>query len=391
MIRKLRVALSSAVVLAMASTLGASAQTSGNVITIGYTGPLSGGAAAYGADTQRGVQMAIDELNAGGGVTVGGVKKTFKLVSLDDQYRPNEAATNAKRLVSQDGAQIVFCPHSGGILAIMGFNDKQNPKFLLGAYSSEPAILKQGNNVTLMIPPSYDAYFKPYLQAEMKRFGKKLGLLATTSAYGKAWSEGFKKAWEAAGGTVAGDYGVDYNTTTDFSGAVTKALDGKPDVMLVGGPSQPTGLVIKAMRNQGYKGGFAMMDQAKFEQVEDVAPIGTLDGTVGVSPFRGFSGPGLNGFVAEYVKKYGDKRAPNSEVGLNYMAMHLFAHAISKAGSTEPGAVMAKMGEAAKTLPGKYQIGKLNGISKQGHMLIDALAAEVDKGKYVQLRVPFTE
>src|SRR6202790_5917745 len=97
----------------------------------------------------------------------------------------------------------------------------------------------------------------------MKRFGKKLGLLATTSASGKAWAEGFRKAGEAAGGTVTGDYGVDYNTTTDFSSAVTKALNDKPDVMLVGGPSQPTGLVIKSARNQGYKGGFAIMDRGQ--------------------------------------------------------------------------------------------------------------------------------
>ncbi|GAC1574566.1 MAG: ABC transporter substrate-binding protein [Candidatus Elarobacter sp.] len=391
MLRQIRVAVSSAIVLAMASTIGATAQTTGDVIAIGYTGPLSGGAAAYGTDVQHGLQLAIDEINAGGGISVGGKKSTFKLVSLDDQYRPNEAATNAKRLVSQDGAKIVFCPHSGGILAIMGFNDKQSPKFLVGGYSSEPAILKQNNNATLMIPPAYDSYFKPYIGAEMKRFGKKLGLLATTTAYGKAWSDGFKKAWEAAGGTVVGDFGVDYNTTTDFSGSVTKALDAKPDVMLVGGPSQPTGLVIKAARNQGFKGGFAMMDQAKFEQVEDAATIAQLDGTVGVSPFRGFSGAGVNSFIAEYTKKYGDKRAPNSEVGLNYEAMHLFAQAIAKAGSTDPGAVMGKMTEAAKTLPGKYQVGKLNGISKAGHMLIDALAAEVQNGKYVQLRVPFTE
>jgi branched-chain amino acid transport system substrate-binding protein len=388
--RKLRVTAASAVIIAMASTLGATAQTSPDVITIGYTGPLSGGAAAYGTDVQHGIQMAIDEINAGGGVKVGGKKATFKLVSLDDQYRPPNSVANAKQLSQQNNAVIVFCPHSGGILAIQAMNEKSSPKFLLGAYSSEPAILKQDNHLTVMIPPSYDAYFRPFISAEMKRFGKKLGLLATTSAYGKAWADGFRKSWEAAGGTVTGDYGVDYNTTTDFSGAVTKALNDKPDVMLVGGPSQPTGIVIKSARNQGYKGGFAMMDQAKFEQVEDAAPVAQLEGTIGIIPFKDF-GPGVRQFIPRYNQKFGTSRQANSEVGLNYETMHVFAAAIQEANSTDPAAIMTKVEHAAKSLPGTYRIADINGFSKTGHLLIRSVAAVVNKGKYEPVPVPFTE
>jgi len=386
----LRAAVAGAVALAIASTVGATAQTS-DVITIGYTGPLSGGAAAYGTDVQHGIDLAIDEINADGGVKVGGKKMAFKLVSLDDQYRPPNSVTNAKQLVQQNNAAIVFCPHSGGILAIEAFNDKTPPKFVLGAYSSEPAILKQNNVMTLMIPPAYDAYFKPYIAVEMKRFGKKLGLLATTTAYGNAWSKGFRAAWEAAGGTVTGDYGVDYNTTTDFAGVVTKALADKPDVMLIGGPSQPTGLVIKAARDQGYKGGFAMMDQAKFEQVDTVASLALVEGTIGVAPFKDFPSPGMKPFSDLYTKKLGTSRLANSEVGLNYEAMHLFAQAISEANSTDPAAIMAKVAQAAKDLPGKYKVANINGISKSNHLLIEAIAAVVNHGKYEQVPIPFTE
>lgn len=390
MFRMLRWAMAAAAVIAMSASL-ADAQ-SGNVISIGFTGPLSGGAAAYGADTQRGVAWAIDEINAAGGVTVNGKKSTFKLVALDDQYRPNEAATNAKRLVQESSAPVVFCPHSGGILAMMGFNEKQSPKFIVAGYSSEPAILKQNNKLTVMIPPAYDGYFKPYIDNEMKRFGKKLGLLATSTAYGKAWTTGFSDAWKAAGGTVTGDYSVDYNTTADFAGAVTKALADKPDVLLVGGPSQPTGLVIKAARTQGYKGGFAMMDQAKFEQVEAVAPLSMLEGTIGVAPFQDSTGPGLKPFDAEYQKRYGSLNRPvNSEVAFNYMAMHVFAQAIQDANSLDPAAIMAKVHGAGIKLPAKYQPAAITGISASGHLRIDAITAIVTNGKYQQIKVPFTE
>ena len=98
-----------------ALALAASAQA--KVVNIGYSGPLSGGAASYGKDVQSGILMAIDEINTAGGITVKGEKVTFNLVSLDDRYLPNETATNVKRLTSQ-GVSTIFVPHAGGILTV---------------------------------------------------------------------------------------------------------------------------------------------------------------------------------------------------------------------------------------------------------------------------------
>jgi len=213
---------------------------------------------------------------------------------------------------------------------------------LLGAYSSEPAILKQNDNLVFMTPARYDSYFKPWVDAEMKRFGKKLGLMPTTTAYGNAWKTGFSDAWKAAGGTVGGDYAIDYNTTADFSGAVTKALTEKPDVMLVGGPSQPTALVMKSARDQGFKGGFVMMDQAKFEQVSKVLPLARLDGTVGIVQVSRYGGPGTAQFIAAYDKTFGKEREVNSESAINYMAMHTMARAMTLANSVSDPVAIAE-------------------------------------------------
>ena len=387
-----RLRFTAALVAAAASVGGAGAVRAADaptVVNIGFTGPLSGGAAQYGADTQRGIEMAINEINAGGGITVSGKKVTFKLVSLDDQYRPNESAINAKRLVQESQTPIVFCPHSGGILALLGFNEKQTPKFVVGAYSSEPAILKQGDGSVMMIPPRYDEYFKPWVDVEMKKFGKKLGLLPTSTAYGNAWKNGFSEAWKAAGGTVLGDNSVDYNTTADFSGVVTKAISEKPDVMLVGGPSQPTALVMKAARDQGYNGGFVMMDQAKFEQVSKVLPLARLDGTVGVAPLDKYTGPGVTAFLALYDKNYGKEREANSEVVLNYMGMHVFANAMKMANSTtDLAAIMSKVGDAAHGLSKQDQVLNVNGVTKAGHLELNLFTEYVEKGTYKQIPIP---
>ncbi|WP_420596352.1 ABC transporter substrate-binding protein [Deinococcus sp.] len=352
------------------------------VVSIGYSGPLSGGAAFYGKDVQSGIDMAIGEINKAGGVTVGGEKVTFKLVALDDKYLPNETATNVKRLTSQ-GINVVFVPHAGGILTVQGFNTR-DPQFLLVAYSSEPKILQANNPMTFMLPPRYDVYVEPFVKKEMSTFGKKLALLGTTSAYGKAWAEVVSAEWKKQGGTLGNNNGVDYNTTVDYSSAVTKALSEKPDVMFIGGPSQPTALVIKAAREQGFKGGFIVMDQAKFEQMGDVVPMAYLDGSVGVLPVAEF--PGTQVFSSQYQRL--NKKIPTSEAALNYTGMNVVARAMELAGTTsDPAAIRAKLGEASVSLPRGKQVYALKGVTAQGHMDAAVLAGFIQDGKYTKLRL----
>jgi len=352
------------------------------VVNIGYSGPLSGGAAFYGKDVQSGIEMAINDLNKAGGVTVGGEKVTFKLVSLDDRYLPNETATNVRRLTSQ-GIDVIFVPHSGGILTVQPMTGR-DPNFLLVAYSSEPKILEANNPLTFMLPPRYDNYLQPFVAAEMKAFGKKLGMVGTTSAYGKQWAEAVTGEWKKQGGTVGANNGVDYATTVDYSSAVTKALAEKPDVLFVGGPSQPTALVIKAAREQGFKGGFIVMDQAKFEQMDTQIPRNYLDGSVGVLPTREF--PGTQAFVAQYQRAY--KKIPTSEAGLNYMGMNVVAKAMELAGKTDdPAAIRAQLNAAAKALPQSKTVYKMLGVTAGGHADAEFLVASVKDGKYTRLRV----
>lgn len=352
------------------------------VVNIGYSGPLSGGAAFYGKDVQSGLDMAIDEINKAGGISVKGEKVTFKLVALDDKYLPNETATNVKRLTSQ-GIDVIFVPHAGGILTVQAFNTR-DPQFLLVAYSSEPKILEANNPMTFMLPPRYDVYVAPFVQKEMATFGKKLGMVGTTSAYGKAWGDVVSAEWKKQGGTIGTNNGVDYNTTVDYSSAVTKALSEKPDVLFIGGPSQPTALVVKAAREQGFKGGFIVMDQAKFEQMSQVIPASYLNGAVGTLPVAEY--PGTQVFIAQYQRLY--KKIPTSEAALNYMGMNVIAKAIELAGTADdPSAIRAKLGQAATSLARNKSVYNLKSVTSQGHMDADVLAGFVQDGKYTRLRL----
>jgi branched-chain amino acid transport system substrate-binding protein len=374
-------------IVALAAGCSSSGGGGGDTVTIGFTGPLSGGAALYGRNVLDGLEMAIADINETGGIIVNGRKVTLAASPLDDRYFPNESATNAKRLVHQYGSPIVFCPHSGGILAIQGFN-ASSPPFIVGAYSSEPQIVESGNPLTIMIPPKYTIYFDAFAQTMMDRHGKRLGRIPGAHAYAKEWTKGFSAVWEQKGGTVLVNNEIDYNTTTDFSSVVSKALSEKPDVIYVGGPSQATALVIKAAREQGFKGGFVVADQAKFEEMNKLVPMEMLENSVGVMPMVHHPDFRAAQFVERYRQKKGADRDPPREVSLTYGAMRILARAMELAGTTtDAKAIHAKADEAAATLPDEFKPSELLGVDAKGHLKQVTIAAHVVGGKFLPLRL----
>ena len=376
-----------AIVFASIVTGCSAANSGGDTVTIGFTGPLSGGAALYGRNVLDGLEMAIADVNDAGGITVAGKQVKFAVAPLDDRYFPNESATNAKRLVHQYSAPVVFCPHSGGILAIQGFN-AQPPPFIVGAYSSEPQIVESGNPLTLMIPPKYVIYFDAFAQTMIERHGKRLGRIPGAHAYAKEWTKGFSEVWQSKGGTLLTNNEIDYNTTTDFSSVASKALSEKPDVLFVGGPSQATALVIKAAREQGFKGGFVVMDQAKFEEMNKLVPMEMLENSVGVMPMVHHPDFRAAKFVEKYRQKKGADRDPPREVSLTYGAMRILARAMELAGtSSDAKAIHAKADEAAATLPDEFKPSELLGVDAKGHLKQVTVAAHVVGGKFLPLRL----
>ena len=88
------------------------------VVNIGFVGPLSGGAAYYGRNVQRGITMAADEIAEAGGFEVDGRRFRFEIVSLDDRYLPYETATAVRRLLQQNQTPVILVPHAGGIRVV---------------------------------------------------------------------------------------------------------------------------------------------------------------------------------------------------------------------------------------------------------------------------------
>lgn len=374
--RKLGQAVAS-VTLGMSLSAGAMA----GEVNIGFTGPLSGGAALYGENTLSGLRMAVDEINAAGGFDLNGEKTTVNLVSLDDRYSPSQAATNAKRLKQESDVSAVFVPHSGGIFALQDFNEKDN--FLVMAYSSVPSITEQGNSLTLRIPPTFDGYVKAFTDYALEHQGKKLGMAGATHEYAKIWATMMKEEWQDKGGEVVADNPMDYNKSADFFTGVSRIISEGPNVMFVGGASEPTGLVVQQARQMGFQGGFIVMDQAKIDEVAEVAGgLGMMEGAIGVVPLSVYDTPAAKDFITRYKAEY--DKTPGSEAAYNYLALHALVEAMDATDSTDPKTLRAAIGDALKNMDASKNPYEIVEVTDNGGFVTETTLAVVKDGEIVR-------
>ncbi len=347
-------------------------------IVIGFSGPLSGVAAEYGQDVVNGIELAVNEINAAGGIMVAGKKYNFRLEKLDDRIDPTQAVTNARRFKS-NGAIAVFNAVFGTSAAMMKINEEKGNEFLVMSFGSTPRITDLGNKLMVVAPGPFNSAVEISANWAMSRGWKKCAMVVTIGPYGEEWRNVFKPIWEKKGGIITIDKPANYYTETDFSAPITAALATNPDVMLIGGPSSTTALVIEQSRMMGYKGAFIMIDQAKLDYVvkvlKDPAIIGNLIGSPGAGiPSR----PGQD-FAPRYRAAY--KRAATAESSFNFTMVHILARAIAAAGTTtDVYKIRAAFPKAFPMYATKYPM-EAYGIMDNGRVLVMTGTQTITNGK----------
>ncbi len=261
-------------------------------------------------------------------------------------------------------------------------NERNN--FIVLAYSSVPQITDRGNKLTLRIPPEFTTYIEPFSNYLMQRYGKKVAMIGADHDYGKAWAAAFKPGWEKLGGTVVAENPMSYNRATDFYSGVSKALAAKPDVLFVGGASEPTALVVEQARELGFKGGFLVMDQAKLDEMARVVGgMEPLEGAIGVLPVSADPSPDNKAFMERFGKKF-EGRVPGSEALWNYTAVHATAKAMQLAGTaSDAKAIHAKLDAGYKALSSQVNPGGVLGVNERGGTLTKERGGAVKDGKII--------
>jgi len=302
------------------------------VIKFGFTGPLSGGAAKYGKNSLDGIVMAMEEINAKGGITVAGKKYNIEIISLDDRYKPDLAVQNARRMVSLDKVPAVFCPHSGGILAMMNFNEKE--ELIVMGYTTHPKIVEMGNKLVIRIPADIRAYAAAFCDKVKERGVKKVAAIPGVHEYAKIWMDIFKEEWAKRGGVLTDVSSADYMKETDFYTHLTKVIAGNPEAILLIGASEPSALIVKQARELGFKGRFIISEQAKLEEMVKIVPMDKLEGSIGLTPLYDRPVKDAPAFVKAYKKRFGEEEACTTETAQHYESLGLLVYAMEIAGTT---------------------------------------------------------
>lgn len=354
-------------------------------IVIGFTGPLSGPAAEYGQDCVNGIDMAIKEINAAGGVAADGQKFTFRLERMDDKVSPELAVANARQLVEK-GALAVFDPVFSSAAALLKINEEECSEFLVMGYTSSPKADISKNNLLIIAAPMIPDYAKVYVNFAWEKGWRKAAMVVTQGAYGDEWRQIFRTAWEKKGGRITADKPANFYTRTDFVAPLTAAIATKPDVLLIGGPSGTTALAIAQARQMGFTGGFLIVDQAKMDTIAQM-----LDGTklmenaIGTANFKDIPVPMMAAFDKKYKETY--RRITTWEAALHYGSMHALAKAIAAAGTQDNVyAVRAAMPKALPMLGDRFPA-EMYGISEAGRIYMPAVLQSIKGGKFAQAEV----
>ncbi len=365
----------------------ADASAQAKEVVIGYTGPISGIAAEYGQDCAAGVEMAIADLNQAGGIAVKGQKYQFKLVKLDEVLDPTASVNNCRRLRDQYKAPAIFNPLFNSLAAMAKINQEKGNEFLMMAYTSTPKVIEIGNKLLVASPPPFTVYVKSFSDIAWDKGWRKAAMMATLGAYGDEWRQAFKEYWLKKGGEITADKPANYYTETDFSAPLTAALATKPEVMLIGGPSASTALVIEQARGLGYKGGFILIDQAKMDYIANILK-GTklMYNTIGVAPVEQSPTEAAPGLEKRYRAQY--KRMSTWEVWLNYNAMHALARAMTAAQTVDDVyAIRAAFPKAFPLLGNKFP-SEFLGITPAGRMYCLGSVQVIDQAaKYGQVQL----
>ena len=216
---------------ALALSVGAAAQT----VKIGMVNSLTGPHSSFDLPASEGVQMAVDEINKGGGINVKGKKVTFALVSEDAQSKPELAVSAAQRLLRDDDIKVVFgiLTSGPGIPAATLFGKSEILYF--GGFTLMDTLLGKPGAELLFRTLNADATVaKSFVPAGVKELGiKKVGILLPNEDVSRNIVAVYEPLLKAAGVTV-GPIEYFQPDTSDFAPVLRKFQNIGLDGLLTG-------------------------------------------------------------------------------------------------------------------------------------------------------------
>jgi branched-chain amino acid transport system substrate-binding protein len=366
--KKLLISLFSAIVLV--SCAGNTTDQSSEIV-IGEFGSLTGNTATFGISTKNGIDMAIDDINKGGGL----LGKKVRVIVEDDQGKPEEAQTVVTKLINRDQVIAVLGEVASSRTMAAAPVAQQNGIPLITPSSTNPKVTETGDYIFRV------CFIDPFQGLVMAKFAtntlkvKNVAILRDIkNDYSVGLADVFVDNFKKMGGNIVANESYSEGDT-DFSAQLTSIRARNPEAIFLPGYYTEVGLVARQAKKLGLTvpllGGDGW-DSPKL--IEIGGP--DLNGSYYSNHYSvDDPSPAIQKFVGDYKTRYG--AVPDALAGLGFDAANILFDAIRRANSTEP----AKIRDAiAQTKDFAGVTGQIT-IDKDRNAIKPAVVLEVKDGK----------
>lgn len=306
-----------------------------NVIRIGEVDSMTGSEATFGVSTHRGIEFAINEINAAGGIK----GKKLTLTSMDDQGRPDEAATAITKLITQTKVTAVIGEVASSRSLAMAPIAQAHKIPMISPSSTNPKVTEQGDYIFRV------CFIDPFQGAVMAKFAfdhlkaKKAAILRDVkSDYSMGLANFFEKTLKGLGGEIIAD--ISYSAgDIDFKSQLTKIRaeigdNAKDTVIFIPGYYTEVGLIARQARELGITvplmGGDGW-DSSKLKEIGGSAIEGSYFSNH-YSPDN--KSPSVVNFTSKFKEVYHE--IPDGLAAMGYDAVMVLADAMRRAKSFDP-------------------------------------------------------
>lgn len=344
----------------------------GNEIIVGEVGSMTGSEATFGVSTHRGIELAINEINAAGGVK----GKTFKVISLDDQGKPDEAATAVTKLITQNSVFAILGEVASSRSLAMAPIAQQYQIPMITPSSTNPKVTQVGDYIFRV------CFIDPFQGTVMAKFAldtlkfKKVAVLRDVkNDYSVGLADFFTETFKKGGGEVVVDQSYSAGDV-DFKSQLTAIRGTKPEAIFVPGYYTEVGLIARQAKELGLNvplmGGDGW-DSPKLTEIGGKA----IDNSYFSNHYSAEDqSPHIQTFIAAYKKAYGE--IPDGLAAMGYDAMKVLADAVNRAPEVSRKSVREVL---AQTKDYQGVTGKIT-IDGERNAIKSAVVLKVADGKY---------
>ena len=303
-----------------------------DTIKVGFNAPLTGFAAADGKSALTGAELALEQINAAGGIN----GKQLELIVYDDQASPKESVPVANKLIEQDKVVIgISGSYSGATRAAAGVYQSAGIPYI-SAYAVHPEITRSGDFV-------FRTSFVGEVQgrAGAKLIGdtmgkKKVVIITLQNDFGKSLTAGFKEAAPQFAIEVINEYEYSIKDR-QFGPIVSKVKSDNPEAIYASGYFFTAGPLVSQLRAGGVDVpviGQEGYDSQKFIEIAGAASEGVI---ITTSLDRDSTATETKAFIEQFEEKAGFKVDMVAASG--HTAVKVAAAALQAAGSMDPKTV----------------------------------------------------